>query len=54
MVLVNWARVVSTKWLDTGADRSAGILPAHAAKMAALRCPCGARLDNSVKPVLEK
>src|SRR5208282_2956499 len=31
--------IVSTKWLDSRAGRSAGILPANAAKMAALQCP---------------
>ncbi len=35
----NVASVMSTKCLDSRAGRSAGILPAHAAKMGALRCP---------------
>jgi hypothetical protein len=35
--------VVSTKWLDNRARRSANILPANAAKMAALRCPVNYR-----------
>jgi hypothetical protein len=33
------AGVVSTKWLDSGVGHSAGILPANAAKMAALHRP---------------
>jgi hypothetical protein len=35
----NKASAVSTKCLDSGGGRSAGILPANAAKMAALHCP---------------
>jgi hypothetical protein len=36
---VGTSSVVSTKCLDSRAGRSAGIMPANAAKMAALQCP---------------